>query len=84
MEQSLDTALFDNGILDLKKSAEMDPNSLSTNLSELGKKLYELKLYKQAAAIYAIAVANKESKKYTLDNFYLGNSLYFDNTRKEC
>jgi tetratricopeptide (TPR) repeat protein len=70
-------------LLDVKKAAEMDANSLAMNISEIGKKLYELKLYKQAASIYEIAVANKESKNYTLDNFYLGNSLYFDNTRKD-
>nr|WP_315251904.1 tetratricopeptide repeat protein [uncultured Flavobacterium sp.] len=81
--KNLDVALFDNGILDVKKSAEMDTNGLALNISDIGKKLYELKLFKQAATIYEIAVANKESKNYTLDNFYLGNSLYFDNTRKD-
>jgi cytochrome c-type biogenesis protein CcmH/NrfG len=81
--KNLDVALFDNGILDVKKSAEMDANGLALNISDIGKKLYELKLFKQAATIYEIAVANKESKNYTLDNFYLGNSLYFDNTRKD-
>jgi hypothetical protein len=81
--KTVDTALFDNGILDVKKAAEMDANGLSLNISEIGKKLYEQKLFKQAAAIYEIAVANKESKNYVLDNFYLGNSLYFDNTRKD-
>ncbi|WP_100843264.1 lipopolysaccharide assembly protein LapB [Flavobacterium sp. 5] len=81
--KNLDTALFDNGILDVKKSSEMDANGLALNISDIGKKLYELKLFKQAAAIYEIAVANKESKNYILDNFYLGNSLYFDNTKKD-
>jgi tetratricopeptide (TPR) repeat protein len=79
----VDTVLFDAAILDIKKAAEMDANGLSLNISEIGKKLYEQKLYKQAATIYEIAVANKESKNYVLDNFYLGNSLYFDNTRKD-
>ena len=81
--KTVDQTLFDNGILDIKKSAEMDANSLAINISEVGKKLYEQKLFKQAAQIYEIAVANKESKNYVLDNFYLGNSLYFDNTRKD-
>ncbi|WP_281238753.1 tetratricopeptide repeat protein [Flavobacterium praedii] len=81
--KTVDQSLFDNGILDIKKSAEMDANSLAINISEVGKKLYEQKLFKQAAQIYEIAVANKESKNYVLDNFYLGNSLYFDNTRKD-
>jgi tetratricopeptide (TPR) repeat protein len=82
--KTIDTALFDNGISDVKKATELDSaGNLSINLSELGKKLYEQKLYKQAAAIYEIAVADKQSKNYVLDNFYLGNSLYFDNTRKD-
>jgi len=81
--KAVDSALFDSGILDVKKSAEMDANGLALNISDIGKKLYELKLFKQAAAVYEIAVANKESKNHTLDNFYLGNSLYFDNTRKD-
>jgi tetratricopeptide (TPR) repeat protein len=82
--KTIDAVLFDSGILDVKKAAELDTaGNLSINVSELGKKLYEQKLYKQAAAIYEIAVSNKESKNYVLDNFYLGNSLYFDNTRKD-
>jgi tetratricopeptide (TPR) repeat protein len=79
----LDSALFDNGLLDVKKANEMDAINLSNSLSEFGKKLYEQKLFKQAAFIYEIAATNKESKSYVLDNFYLGNSLYFDNTRKD-
>jgi tetratricopeptide (TPR) repeat protein len=81
--KNLDVALFDNAILDVKKSAEMDANGLAMNISDIGKKVYELKLFKQAGAIYEIAVANKESKNYVLDNFYLGNSYYFDNAAKE-
>lgn len=81
---NLDTALFDNGLLDLKKSSEMDPNGSTVNLSELGKMLYELKLYKLSAVIFGIAVENKESKSYVLDNFYLGNSYYFENAGKEA
>ncbi|WP_281227824.1 tetratricopeptide repeat protein [Flavobacterium aquiphilum] len=81
--KTIDTALFDNAILDVKKSAEMDANGLAMNISEIGKKLYEQKAFKQAAAIYQIAVTNKESKNFVLDNFYLGNSIYFDNTRKD-
>jgi tetratricopeptide (TPR) repeat protein len=80
--KTVDSILFDSGILDVKKSVEMEPG-LAANLSEFGKKLYEQKLYKQAASIYEIAVTNKESRNYVLDNFYLGNSLYFDNTRKD-
>jgi tetratricopeptide (TPR) repeat protein len=82
--KTVDTVLFDNAILDVKKAAELDvTNALASNISDIGKKLYEQKLFKQAASIYEIAVTYKESKNYVLDNFYLGNSLYFDNTRKD-
>lgn len=81
--KNLDIALFDNAILDLKKSSEMDAVNLSSSISEIGKSLYDLKLYKQAATIFGIAVENKESKSLLLDNFYLGNSYYFDNAGKD-
>jgi hypothetical protein len=48
-------------------------------LSDAGKGLYEQNF--EAAAIFEISTSNKESKNYLLDNFYLGNSLYFDNTK---
>jgi tetratricopeptide (TPR) repeat protein len=81
--KTIDTVLFDSAIVDVKKASEMDASGLASNISEIGKKLYEQKAFKQAASIYEIAVANKESKNYVLDNFYLGNSIYFDNTRKD-
>jgi tetratricopeptide (TPR) repeat protein len=80
--KTVDPTLFANGIADIKKAVEMEI-SITYNLSEVGKKLYEQKLFKEAAAVYEIAVTNKESKNYLLDNFYLGNSLYYDNTRKD-
>jgi tetratricopeptide (TPR) repeat protein len=81
--KTIDTALFDSAILDVKKSSEMDAHGLALTISDIGKKLYEQRAYKQAADIFEIAVAYKESKNYSMDNFYLGNSIYFDNTRKE-
>ena len=81
--KTIDAALFDNALLDVKKASEMDAHGLALDISEVGKKLYEQKAFKQAAAVYEIAVAYKESKNYILDNFYLGNCIYFDNTRKE-
>jgi cytochrome c-type biogenesis protein CcmH/NrfG len=80
--KTVDPTIFANAILDIKKAVEMEI-SITNNLAEIGKKLYEQKLFKEAAAIYEIAVTNKESKNYLLDNFYLGNSLYYDNTRKD-
>jgi hypothetical protein len=72
--------LFNLGIDLLKKAVAME-SSVVDELSEAGKGLYEQKLYKEAAAIFEISTANKDSKNYLLDNFYLGNSLYFDNTK---
>ena len=80
--KTIDLAGFDSAVSFIKKSVEMEI-TMTNDLSEVGKKLYEQKLYKEAAAIYEIAVTNVNSKNYLLDNFYLGNSLYFDNTRKE-
>ena len=80
--KTVDATLFNNGILDIKKAVEMEI-TITNNLGDLGKKLYEQKSFKEAAAIYEIATTNKESRNYLLDNFYLGNSLYYDNTRKD-
>jgi tetratricopeptide (TPR) repeat protein len=49
----------------------------------LGKKLYDQKAFTAAAAVFEVAVTNPTSKNFLLDNFYLGNSLYYDNTRKD-
>ncbi|MFV5693813.1 hypothetical protein ACM55G_00040 [Flavobacterium sp. LB3P122] len=80
--KTVDPTLFNNGILDVKKAVEMEI-TITNNLADIGKKLYEQRLFKEAGAIYEIAVMNKESRNYLLDNFYLGNSLYYDNTRKD-
>ena len=78
----VDAATFDTGVTLLKKAVEMEI-TMTNDLSEIGKKFYEQKLFKEAAVIYEIAVTNVNSKNYLLDNFYLGNSLYFKNTRKD-
>jgi hypothetical protein len=52
-------------------------------LGDLGKSLYEQRLYKEAALVFEIATSNKESKSYLLDNFYLGNSIYFENAKTD-
>lgn len=80
--KTVDAAMFAAGVTDIKKSVEMEI-SMTNELSEVGKKFYEQKLFKEAAAIYEIAVTNPESRNYLLDNFYLGNSIYYDNTRKD-
>ena len=80
--KTVDAALFADGVANIKKSVDMEI-TMTIDLSEVGKKFYEQKLFKEAGAIYEIAVTNTTSKNYLLDNFYLGNSLYYDNTRKD-
>jgi cytochrome c-type biogenesis protein CcmH/NrfG len=80
--KTVDQIMFDAGVADIKKSVEMEI-TMTNDLSEVGKKFYEQKLFKQASAIYEIATSNATSKNYLLDNFYLGNSLYYNNTRKD-
>ncbi|CAM2832651.1 Tetratricopeptide repeat-containing protein [Flavobacterium frigoris] len=72
--------LFNIGIELIKKAVAMESAAVN-DLSEAGKGLYEQKLYKEAAAVFEISTSNKESKNFLLDNFYLGNSIYFDNTK---
>ncbi len=80
--KAVDKDLFDSGVANIKKAIGLDIN-MTNDLSEVGKKFYEQKLFKQAAAIYEIAITNPDSKNFLLDNFYLGNSLYYENTRKD-
>jgi cytochrome c-type biogenesis protein CcmH/NrfG len=80
--KTVDQIVFDAGVADIKKSVQMEI-TMTNDLSEVGKKFYEQKLFKQASAIYEIATSNATSKNYLLDNFYLGNSLYYNNTRKD-
>ncbi len=70
------------GIADLKKAVEMEPLA-ANELNEIGKKLYDQKAFTAAAAVFEVAVTNPNSKNYLIDNFYLGNSFYYENTRKD-
>ncbi len=78
----VDFVAFEAGVAQLKKAVEIEI-TMTNDLSEVGKKFYEQKLFNEAAAIYEIAVTNVNSKNYLLDNFYLGNSLYYNNTKKD-
>ncbi|AWA29661.1 hypothetical protein HYN48_05930 [Flavobacterium magnum] len=79
---TVDSTLFDSGIADIRKGVELDPG-MANELNDFGKKFFDLKLYKQASAIYEIAVTNPNSRNFLYDNFYLGYALYFDNAKAE-
>ena len=80
--KTIDPVVFASGVANIKKAVDMEI-TMTNDLNEAGKKFYEQKMFKEAAAIYEIAVSNVNSKNYLVDNFYLGNSLYYDNTRKD-
>ncbi len=79
---AVDETLYAAGVADIKKAVEMDIN-ITNELNEIGKKAYDDKQFKQAAAIFEIAVSNPNSKNFLIDNFYLGNSIYYDNNRND-
>lgn len=79
---TVEKTLFDAGVADIRKGVELDPG-MANELNDFGKKFFDLKLYKEAAAIYEIAVTNQNSRNYLFDNFYLGYALYFDNAKAE-
>lgn len=80
--KTVDPTQLSSGIADLKKAVDMEPLA-ANELNEIGKKLYDQKAFTAAAAVFEVAVTNPNSKNYLIDNFYLGNSLYYDNTRKD-
>jgi len=80
--KTVDATLLASAIEDLKKAVEMEPLS-ANELNELGKKLYDQKAFAAAAPVFEVAVTVPTSKNYLLDNFYFGNAIYYDNTRKD-
>ena len=72
----IDNTLINDAISDFKKSFEMSP-AVAAELPEQAKKLYEKKLYVDAASVYEIAIANSETKSYLMDNFYFASSVYW-------
>ncbi|MGO4822320.1 MULTISPECIES: tetratricopeptide repeat protein [unclassified Flavobacterium] len=77
---SVDPVLFEKAIGYIKKAVEMEV-SVTNELGEVGKNLYEQKLYKEAAAVLEIATSNPDTNGFLYDNYYLGNAIYFDNAK---
>jgi predicted Zn-dependent protease len=79
----IDEAALTDAIATVNKAIEMDP-LIANDLNELGRKLYEQKAFGASAAVFEAAVSVPTSKNFLIDNFYLGNALYYNNTRKEA
>ena len=74
--KSIDIAILTVGIDNLKKAVELNPD-MTVELNEIGKKLYEVKAFAAAASVFEVAVSNPNSKNFLIDNFYLGNAIYY-------
>lgn len=77
-----DATLFNAGVADIKKSVEMEI-TMTNELSEIGKKLFAQKLYKEAASIFEIAISNPDSKNFNDDILYYAISLHTVNKNLE-
>lgn len=75
-EEITDMTLFEEGLSELEKAAQQDPTSVG-EFRELGEELYRNKLYHEATKVFLLAVQDKNSKSFALDNLYLGNAILF-------
>lgn len=79
---TIDPALFDSGLADIRKAIEIEPLIIE-DLNEVGKKLFALKLYKEATSVFEFGTSNTEYKNYIEDNIYYGLSIYYANNKKD-
>jgi cytochrome c-type biogenesis protein CcmH/NrfG len=78
-----DAAKFDAGIADIKKSVEMEI-TMTSDLSDIGKKFFADKMYKEAASVFEIAMTNPDSKTYNDDILYYAISVHTVNKMLEA
>ncbi|HWR94465.1 MAG TPA: hypothetical protein VN192_04625 [Flavobacterium sp.] len=79
---SIDPTLYNSGLADLKKAIEIEPLIIE-DFNEVGKKIFTLKLYKEAIPVFGYGTTNPEFKNYVDDNIYYGLSIYYANNKKD-
>jgi predicted Zn-dependent protease len=79
----INDVLFQTAVGNIRKAVDLD-KPMANDLNDIGKKYFDRKLYKYAAAIYEVATSNPNSKNYLYDNFFLGYALYFENSDKDA
>jgi len=79
---AIDSTAFKTGLIDIKKSIEMEPLAVQ-DLSVVGKNLFTQKLYKEAATIFEFGANTPESKSFLDDNIYYGLANYYANSGKD-
>ena len=79
---TIDAVAFNAGLVDIKKAVEMEPLAVQ-DLSEVGKKLFAQKLYKEAALVFEFGTNVPDSKTFLDDNVYYGLANYYANSSKD-
>ena len=79
---TIDPAAFNAGLVDIKKAVDMEPLAVQ-DLSEVGKKLFTQKFYKEAAGIFEFGANVAESRTFLDDNVYYGLANYYANSSKD-
>jgi predicted Zn-dependent protease len=77
---TVDQALFTAGVADLKKAVEMEV-TISSDMSDVGKKFFTEKKFRESAAIFEIAMMNPDSKTYNDDILYYAISVNAVNSK---
>lgn len=78
---SIEPTLYNSGLADIKKAIEMEALAVE-DLNEIGVKMFNQKLYKEAASVFEIGTGSTENKNYIEDNIYYGLSIYYSNNKK--
>jgi tetratricopeptide (TPR) repeat protein len=79
---TMDQTMYASGLVDLKKALELEPLA-TEDLSDIGKKLFSKKFYKEAAPIFELGTKNAEDKNYVDDNIYYALSILYANSKKD-
>lgn len=79
---SIDANLYNSALEDIRKAIQMEPLAVE-DLNEIGVKMFNQKLYKEAAPIFELGTVSSENKNYIEDNIYYGLSIFYANNKKD-
>ncbi len=80
---TVDQAMFAAGVADARKSVEMEI-TMASDLSDAGKKFFSQKMYKEAAAIFELAMLNPDSRTFNDDILYYAICVHTVNKNLEA
>ena len=79
---SIDDNLYNSALEDIRKAIQMEPLAVE-DLNEIGVKMFNQKLYKEAVPIFELGTVSSENKNYIEDNIYYGLSIFYANNKKD-